>query len=104
MKLDMKIVMLFFLGTLLSACATSRQIIGPSGAPAHAIRCGAAALSACYEKAGEICPSGYNILTSDGARYLGQLGNASVSGGYGSATSVPMITPNSLLVECKAAR
>ena len=100
----MKILALFLAGALLSACATSKQIIGPSGAPAYAIKCGAAALSACYEKAGETCPNGYNILTSDGARYLGQLGNASISGGYGSATSVPMITPNNLLVECKAAK
>lgn len=98
----MKILLLSLLGVLISAGATSRQIVGPSGAPAHAIRCGAAALSACYEKAEEVCPNGYNILTSDGARYLGQLGSANISGGYGSASSVPVITPNNLLVECKA--
>jgi len=100
----MKIILLFFAVAFLAACATSKQINGPNGTPAYAIRCGAAVLSACYEKAGEICPNGYNILTSDGARYLGQLGNANVSGGYGSATSVPMITPNNLLIECKAAK
>lgn len=100
----MKLFLLFLISALLSACATSTQIVGPSGSPAHAIKCGAAALSACYQKAGEVCPDGYNILTSDGARYLGQLGNANVSGAYGSATSVPMITPNNLLVECKAAK
>jgi hypothetical protein len=100
----MKIIVLFLVGALLFACAMSKQIIGPSGSPAYAIKCGAAALGACYEKAGEICPGGYNILTSDGARYLGQLGNANISGGYGSALSVPMITPNNLLVECKAAK
>jgi len=100
----MKIIVLFLVVTVLSACATSTQIIGPSGSPAYAIKCGAAALTACYEKAGEICPNGYSILTSDGARYLGQLGSASVSGGYGTATSVPMMTPNNLLVECKATK
>jgi hypothetical protein len=74
---------LFLVGALLSACATSKQIIGPSDSPAYAIKCGAAALSACYEKAGEICPNGYNILTSDGARYLGQLGDANIQEGTG---------------------
>lgn len=100
----MKLFLLFLVSALLSACATSTQIVGPSGTPAHAIKCGAAALSACYQKAGEVCPNGYQVLTSDGARYLGQLGNANVSGAYGSATSIPMIAPNNLLVECKAAK
>lgn len=54
------------------------------------------------EKAGELCPNGYTVLNSQGARYLGQIGNASVSGAHGSATSTPVVTPNTMLVECKA--
>lgn len=87
---------------VLAGCATSKQIVGPNGTPAHSIRCGAAAVDACYEKAGEVCPNGYSVLNSQGSRYLGQVGSASVAGAYGSATSTPMISPNTLLVECKA--
>ena len=87
-----------------AGCATSRQVVGPNGTPAYSIRCGAAAVDSCYEKAGEVCPNGYNVLTSQGAKYLGQMGSASVSGGYGSATSMPMMAPNTLLIECKDAK
>jgi hypothetical protein len=89
---------------VLTACATAKQIVGPSGTPAYSIRCGAAVADACYEKAGEVCPNGYTVLNSQGSRYLGQIGSASVAGSYGSATSTPIITPNTLLVECKPAK
>jgi hypothetical protein len=89
---------------LITGCATSKQIVGPNGVAAHSIRCGAAVADACYEKAGEVCPNGYTVLNSQGSRYLGQIGTASVSGSYGSATSTPLITPNTLLVECKPAK
>lgn len=95
---------------LLAGCATSKQIVGPNGTPAHAIRCGAAVADACLEKAGEVCPKGYIVLNSRGSQYLGQYGTGSVGGSWnpaggsfsGSATSMPLISPNSMLVECKA--
>lgn len=94
------------IAALLTACATSTQIIGPNGTPLHAIRCGAAAPDVCLAKAGELCPNGYVVVSSQGSRYLGQLTTGGVfgSGGNisGSATSVPMLSPNSLVVECKA--
>ena len=92
------------LATVLAACATATQIVGPSGTPAFSIRCGAAAVEACYQKAGEVCPSGYTVLNSHGSRYLGQVGTANVAGAYGSATSMPMVSPNTMLIECKAAK
>ncbi len=100
----MRRLLICMLPVALTACATATQIVGPNGTPAYSIRCGAAAADSCYQKAGEVCPGGYNILNSQGSRYLGQVGNAYVAGGYGSATSMPMITPNMLLVECKAAQ
>lgn len=98
----MRVITALFLAAILAACATSKQIVGPNGTPAHSIKCGAGAVDSCYEKAGEVCPNGYTILDSQGSRYLGQIGSASVSGAYGSATSTPIISPNTLLIECKA--
>ena len=106
----MKPLLLVAIAAILGGCATSRQIVGPNGTPAHAIRCGAAVADACLEKAGELCPNGYVVVNSQGSRYLGQLGTGSVGGSWnrsggnvsGYSSSVPMVTPNSLLVECKA--
>lgn len=106
----MKSLLLLTTVVILSGCTTSRQIIGPNGTPAHSIRCGAAVADACLEKAGELCPNGYVVLSSQGSQYLGQMGTGSVGGAWnrsggsvsGSASSVPLLTPNTLLVECKA--
>jgi hypothetical protein len=100
----MRTLTIYLLAALLAACATATQIVGPGGTPAFSIRCGAAAVDTCYQKAGEVCPSGYTVLNSQGSRYLGQLGTANVAGAYGSATSTPMISPNTMLIECKAAK
>lgn len=105
----MKYVAAILVIVALGGCATSKQIIGPNGKLAHSIRCGAAVADACLEKAGEVCPNGYIVLNSKGAQYLGQIGSGSVNGAwgsaggsmYGSATSTPLITPNTMLVECK---
>ncbi len=99
----MRTLIICLLVTVLTACATSTQMVGPSGTPAFAIKCGAGVIDACYQKAGEVCPSGYTVLNSQGSHYLGQIGTANVAGAYGSATSMPMISPNVMLIECKAA-
>jgi len=47
------------------SCATSKEIVLPSGEKGYTVNCGTYegnSWSACYEKAGEICPSGYDIL------------------------------------------
>lgn len=108
----MKSLFLLAAAAILCGCATSRQITGPNGTPAHSIRCGAAVADACLEKAGQLCPNGYVALNSQGSQYLGQLGTGSVGGSWnrsggsvsGYTSSVPMVTPNTLLVECKAAK
>lgn len=47
------------------SCATSKEIVLPSGEKGYTVNCGTYegnSWSACYEKAGEICPTGYDIL------------------------------------------
>ena len=47
------------------SCATSKEIVLPSGEKDYTVNCGTYegnSWSACYEKAGEICPTGYDIL------------------------------------------
>jgi hypothetical protein len=47
------------------SCATSKEIVLPSGEKGYTVNCGTYegnTWSACYEKAGEICPTGYDIL------------------------------------------
>lgn len=101
--------LLVLIAGVLSGCATAKQITGPNGTPAYSIRCGAAVPDTCLEKAGEVCPNGYVVLNSHGSKYLGQFGSGSVSGQWnqmgggvaGSTMSTPLITPNTLLIECK---
>ena len=50
---------------IISSCATSQEIVLPSGAKGFTINCGSYegdSWSACYQKAGEMCPTGYDIL------------------------------------------
>lgn len=94
---------------LLAGCATSTQIVGPDGRTAYSIRCGPAMPDSCFQKAGEVCPTGYRMLDRTGAHYLGQFSSGSVYGGWspvggtvsGSAFSTPMITPNTMIIECR---
>jgi tetratricopeptide (TPR) repeat protein len=103
----------YFLGLSVSllaiGCATSTSTIAPDGSPAVAIKCGAVAQDQCLLKAGEACPGGYDVINSNDAQYLGQVGSSSVSGSwnrygggvYGSGLSVPVVTPNTMLIRCK---
>jgi len=60
---------LLILGVLsLSACAgiEPKPFVGPNGKTAYSMHCSGMGrtLDACYQKAGEICPAGYNIINS----------------------------------------
>jgi len=74
----MKIFFLVIAATLLTACASSKSVQGPSGGTAFFIKCGAGVLEACYKEAATVCPSGYRIVDSQKNR-----------------------GPNSMLIECK---
>jgi hypothetical protein len=53
---------------LVTACAASSyQVTGPDGEPAHSIQCPA---GDCYEKATEVCPSGYVHRSGTGTRRM----------------------------------
>jgi len=70
----------------LSACAKATEIYGPDGESAMLIECPGAAvpLSTCFEKAAEVCPSGYALLdTYEG----GSAASITPYGGY-AATGV----------------
>lgn len=45
----------------LSACTTVTPFVGPNGKPAHHIDCGSSQQN-CMLKAGELCPSGYEVI------------------------------------------
>jgi len=56
---------LLLITILIGGCATSQQIILPSGETGFTVNCGTYegnSWSACYKKAGEMCPTGYDIL------------------------------------------
>lgn len=64
----------------LAGCASSSQVMGPSGKVNHSIRCGAQLIDSCYEEAARVCPNGYDVVDRP-TRHIG---------------------PNRMLVECKA--
>jgi hypothetical protein len=73
----------------LASCVQTQAFRGPNGNTAYSMRCGAN-LSACYEKAGELCPKGYNIIDR-------ATGVAAVPSG----TSFIAAPQHSLAIECK---
>ena len=61
----MKYLYGLFALVLVASCATSQEIVLPSGQKGFTINCGSYegdSWSACYQKAGEMCPTGYDIL------------------------------------------
>lgn len=60
-----KIGAIFLLAFVVSCAAIEpMQFVGPNGKTAYSMRCSGMGrtLDACYKKAGEICPNGYNII------------------------------------------
>jgi len=51
-----------------SGCVTARPLTLPSGAQGEVILCNgmARSIADCYEKAGEACPSGYDVVDASG--------------------------------------
>lgn len=73
----------------LSACVAVDSFKGPNGRDAYSMQCGNDS-GACYRRAGEVCPSGYDILNQ-------QTGTAAVPV-QGGIFAVPQY---SLQIECK---
>ncbi len=91
----MRLMALLTMGLYLAACASISpvEVNGPKGKPAFSMECSGfgRTLEACYKKAGELCPSGYNII--DRA--------SSVVGIPQSNGSTMMAPQHSLFIECK---
>jgi hypothetical protein len=86
MRLSLGIVGL----ALLAGCVQVHEVKGPDGKPALALKCGDA--TACYQKAGELCPNGYDFVNSS-------TGTVIVPTANGGSIGAPQTT---VLVECKA--
>jgi hypothetical protein len=90
----MRNVILIVLWSVLAGCATSKDVMAPSGKMAHLIKCGSARIDLCYEKAAEVCPKGYSIVADrEGAN------GALVTPGSGIGAFV--LGPSTMFVECK---
>ncbi len=66
MQNTMKTIISALLIVLLTSCASiePNQFVGPDGNTAYSMKCSGMGrtLVACYQKAGELCPSGYTIV------------------------------------------
>jgi len=52
--------------TILTGCTTTQQIRRPDGTVEYLIACGAGlGWNICYNKANEICPTGYTTISED---------------------------------------
>ena len=57
---------LIFVSLILSSCASATKVTLPSGQKGFSIDCSGTAIpvSKCIEKAGEVCPNGYEVISS----------------------------------------
>ena len=78
----------------LVACAAiePQQFVGPNSKTAYSMKCSGMGrtLDACYKKAGEVCPGGYNIID-----------RASGTGGVPMQGGTMMAPQHNLAIECK---
>lgn len=89
-------LLVVFVGyVLLTGCAPIQpnQFSGPNGRPAYSMLCSGMGrtLDQCYQKAGELCPTGYTVVGSE----TGTVGVPLATGGM-------LIAPrHTLAIECK---
>ena len=91
MKRTLCVLFFVFLG----GCAGTinpEQFVGPNGKSAYAMDCAGMSktVAGCYKKAGEICPSGYNVI-SQSAAPIG------IPGKYGTL----IVSDDKMAIECK---
>jgi hypothetical protein len=67
-------------------------IKGPNGRDGYTMRCSGAGrtLEACYQKAGEVCPRGYNVVSQDASTVA-----------FGSGGNLYAAPQRNLTVECR---
>lgn len=82
----------------IAGCATATEMYGPEGERLVSIDCSGAAMqmSACYEKAAEVCPRGYRLVERSS-----ETGPLMASGGAGYPFALSQAQYRSIIVECK---
>lgn len=85
------------LAVCLTGCAVAHKTVTPDGRQGISINCSGSAMAwnQCYEKAGEQCPHGYDVLSKDGDG-----GNATAAGG-GGFFGAGVSNTRSMLIACK---
>lgn len=91
----MRLLIMLGVAAALSGCAAQiepRKFVGPNGREAYVMRCSGMmrTLEACYIKAGEVCPSGYSVVSQDSSTVIVPTSNGMIG--------APRQT---LAVECK---
>lgn len=91
----MKRISAVLIALLAVGCTKVTNVVTPSGNQGYALSCGSRA-DRCYEKAGELCPKGYNVVNQGtGMSAVPGYGSSGQPGGT-FATSI-----QSMLIECK---
>lgn len=93
-----KVATAVLLVVALAGCAAAHKTVMPDGRTGLSINCSGAAMSwnQCYEKAGDKCPHGYDIISKDGD------GGNGMAGGSGSGFFGASGNSRALMVACKA--
>ena len=90
----MRYILALFVCFSLIGCMAIEPIAfkGPSGKNAYSMKCSGMGrtIQACYQKAGEVCPNGYNIIE-----------NSSSSLAYMNQGTLMMVPQKEMAIECK---
>lgn len=86
-----KTLALVIASVAVAGCVHVSEVTGPDGKPALVLRCGTHD-ERCYEKAGDLCPNGYDILDQASGFAIVPTANHSVIGG----------SHHTIMVECKS--
>ena len=91
----------------LTACTTSRSITLADGSQGQRIECDGAMLNMadCYQKAGDVCPRGYDTMAANGeaipfAVSSGSFGANRYAASGGFTSTAGSIVTRSLIVRC----
>lgn len=93
-----KLVVALAVLAFLWGCAVAHKTVMPDGRQGLSINCSGSAMAwnQCYEKAGEQCPHGYDIISKDG-----DSGNA-MAGGNNSFWAAGASNTRSMMIACKS--
>lgn len=93
-----KVAIAILVAVGLTGCAAAHKTVMPDGRAGLSINCSGAAMSwnQCYEKAGDKCPNGYDIISKDGD------GGNGMAGGSGRGFFGASGSSRAMMVACKA--